>query len=105
VCLPFTAPFHAPLDRIQRAQHVQRDLHNWIPLLNFFDDYLSEHVSKRTELTLTTFEGVDEHSAVPFRNVLAILRVTTVLLRYCSQKQIYNSLEVSSPQLRPECML
>lgn len=73
--------------------HLQGDFHHWATLFNYFDDLLDQNVSPRKDLTLEfDRDGID--SFFPSRNVLAILRVTAIILENCSNKHLYHSYEV-----------
>jgi hypothetical protein len=73
---------------------MQRELHHWIPLLNYFDSYVEKYAALR-HASPSLFDPPEwAEDAFPKRNILAILRTTALILKMCVQKQPYNSLEV-----------
>jgi hypothetical protein len=68
-----------------------------VELFNAFDTYL-EPVASRADLQLKFEEGQGE-PVLPTRTLLAILRVTALILENCSNKHLYQSYEVNMPSL------
>jgi hypothetical protein len=73
---------------------MQRELHHWIPLLNYFDSYLEKHAALRHASPMLFDPPEWAEETFPKRNVLAILRTSALILKMCAQKQPYNSLQV-----------
>ncbi len=71
----------------------QGDFYQWVTLFNYFDSYLEDVVSKRRDLQLDVCsEQQDE--PFPTANILAVLRVTAIVLENCNNKHLYSSYEV-----------
>jgi hypothetical protein len=75
---------------------LQRDLQHWIPLLNHFDFYLSKHLTFKTDDMVERVVSAESSANFPKHNVLAILRMSCLILKHCVNKQMYNSLKVCS---------
>ena len=97
----------APFDALDAAlagfawEYERGDLHHWVDLLNAFDELLERHVAPRADLHLRAVRpGEAPPPPLPAAQLLALLRVTTVILDNCSNKHSYGSVEVRPPLAR-----
>lgn len=74
-----------------------------MPLLDHFDAFFEVHLKDRADLRLELAgedgrEGTSSASAAPLptANLLAILRVTAVILEHSGNKSLYNSTDVGA---------
>lgn len=70
-----------------------------MPVFNHFDAFFEEHIKPRSDLQLKVGPAKAD-PPFPVDNCLAVLRATAVLLEHCSNKQLYNSYEVSACSLQ-----
>lgn len=84
--------------RVPAARVLQGDFHHWVPVFNHFDAFFEEHIKPRSDLQLKVGPAKAD-PPFPVDNCLAVLRATAVLLEHCSNKQLYNSYEVSACSL------
>ncbi len=89
------APADASLLRscVRKGLCLQGDFNHWATLFNYFDDLLERALAVRQDLQLYYDSGGGD---IPFpsRSVLAILRVSAIILENCSNKHLYHSYEV-----------
>lgn len=69
-------------------------MHEWVPLLDRFDDFLQLHCSSRKDLAL---DFMDDSSDPPLSesDIIAVLRASNAILENCTSRQLYGSM----PQL------
>lgn len=77
---------------------MQGDFYQWVVLFNRFDAFFDKVVVPRRDLQLQYDVG-GEAADPPFptRDVLAVLRVTALILENCNNKHLYQSYEVGAP--------
>lgn len=81
---------------MQRNVPLQGDINHWVPVLDHFDSFFEQHISKRADVQLKLGEeGVDADPPFPAEDCLAVLGATCTVLENCSNKAAYNSGEVS----------
>lgn len=77
--------------------HPQGDLYQWLDLLNHMDAFLEGVVKSRAELSLEGDLAADP--PMPKTAVLEVLRATRMVLENCSNKHLYNSVEVRGSEI------
>lgn len=82
----------------------QGDFHHWVQLFNHFDAYFEEHVKPRKDIQLK-LENDAPDPEFPVQNCLEILRVTSILLENCTNKQLYQSYEVRMSAMQPQTLV
>ena len=76
--------------------HLQGDINHWVAVLDYFDSFLEQQVSQRSDVQLYS-KGETPDPPFPSEACLAVLNTTCVLLENCSNKAAYNSSEVRLP--------
>ncbi|CAL8470977.1 g10519 [Coccomyxa elongata] len=68
------------------------DFNHWATLFNYFDELLERALTTRRDLSLKC-DGTGDDTPFPSRSLLAILRVSAIILENCSNKHLYHSYE------------
>ena len=72
---------------------LQGDFFQWVDVFDHFDAWFEENVMPRQDLALEAVPA-EGAPAFPLATCLQILRVSSLLLDNCSNKQLYGSVEV-----------
>jgi hypothetical protein len=74
---------------------LQGDFFHWVAVFNHFDTFFETYTTPRLDVLLK-FDGTTSDPPFPREQCLEILRVSGILLENCMNKQVYQSMEVST---------
>jgi hypothetical protein len=73
---------------------LQGEFYHWVPLFNYFDEFLEKTVKQGSQLELRFEEHESSNPPFPADAVVAVLRTTTIILENCANKHFWASYEV-----------